>query len=184
MPVSASSPDPAYRILGIDPGSVRTGFGLIRVDGQRLHLVVAGAISPRDACSMPERLAMIFEKLEQVIQEGQPREVAVESLFHAKNARSALLLGHARGVALLAAARRDLPLFEYAPQEVKKALVGTGRAEKQQVQVMVKLLLGLAEPVRPLDASDAVAIAICHAHSRRLRTIGVAATHAAPGSMR
>jgi len=117
---------------------------------------------------MTERLARIHRGLVEVLAQHRPHEVAVESLFQARNARSALLLGHARGVALLAVAQHGLGVFEYAPRAVKKALVGTGGAEKHQVQTMVSLVLGLSEPVRPLDASDGLAIAICHAHSRRL----------------
>jgi crossover junction endodeoxyribonuclease RuvC len=159
------------RILGIDPGSIRTGFGLIEEHAGRIRLLDAGAIGIGSGAPLADRLKHIFAELEKIFERGQPHEVAIESLFHAKNARSALLLGHARGVAILAAARRDVAVFEYAPQEVKKALVGTGRAEKHQVSSMIQLLLSLEHPLKPFDASDGTAVAICHAHSRRLRQL-------------
>ena len=158
----------AVRILGIDPGSVVTGFGIIDLERGKLRLVCAGAIQCASDSPLPDRLVRIFAGIDEVAEEHRPHEVAMESLFYAKNARSALLLGHARGVALLAVARRHLSVHEYAPREVKKALVGYGDADKKQVEHMVRLLLTVTQPIRPLDASDGLAIAICHAHSRRL----------------
>jgi crossover junction endodeoxyribonuclease RuvC len=171
-PTSATPEASGIRVLGIDPGSHRTGYGLVEEHRGRLHLVAAGAIAANPGLALGPRLLSIYEGLERVLEDGHPQEVAVEGLFHAKNARSALLLGHARGTALVAVARRQLPVFEYAPREVKKALVGTGTAEKHQVEAMVRVLLGLTSPVRPHDAADGVAIAICHLHSRRLRRLG------------
>jgi crossover junction endodeoxyribonuclease RuvC len=152
------------RIFGIDPGSVRTGFGCVESDGSRHRLVRCGAITAPPRLSFPERLHRIHTALVEMLAECRPDAVAVESLFHAVNARSALQLGHARGIALLAATQAGLAIAEYSPAEVKRAVVGYGRAEKQQVQRMVTLLLGLAEPPEPFDASDALAVAICHVH--------------------
>jgi crossover junction endodeoxyribonuclease RuvC len=153
------------RIVGIDPGSERTGYGCVETDGRRHRLVTCGAITAAAADAFPARLARIHRELAAVFAKTRPDCVAVESLFHAVNARSALKLGHARGVALLAAVQAGCPIVEYTPAEVKRAVVGYGRAEKRQVQQMVKLLLGLAQPPTPFDASDALAVAICHMHS-------------------
>ena len=153
------------RIFGIDPGSDRTGYGCIETDGSRHRIVVAGAIKTAALASFPEKLLKIHTGLTALLLECRPDCVAVESLFHAANARSALKLGHARGVAILAAVEAALPVAEYTPAEIKRAVVGYGRAEKQQVQQMVKLILGLAALPEPHDAADALAVAICHAHS-------------------
>jgi crossover junction endodeoxyribonuclease RuvC len=157
------------RIFGIDPGSERTGYGCVESDGRRHRLIVSGAITARPADSFPQRLAAIHRDLAKLLAVCRPDCVAVESLFHAVNARSALKLGHARGVAILAAVESGCPVVEYTPAEVKRAIVGYGRAEKHQVQQMVKLLLGLSEPPSPYDAADALAIAICHSHSAPIR---------------
>lgn len=153
------------RILGIDPGSVRTGYGCIETDGSRSHMVCSGVIGASARTPFPDRLLAIHASLTRTIAESRPTCVAVESLFHALNARSAFALAHARGVILLAVSQAGLPIVEYAPSEVKRAVVGYGRAEKHQVQHMVRLLLGLAEPPTPFDVADALAIAICHAQS-------------------
>ncbi len=153
------------KVFGIDPGSERTGYGCIDTDGSRHALVVCGAIAtPRNA-RLPDRLLIIHRELGRLLAECRPDCVAVENLFHAVNVRSALTLGHARGVALLAAIEGGYPIAEYAPAEIKRAVVGYGRAEKHQVQEMVRLLLGLAEAPEPNDAADALAVAICHVHS-------------------
>jgi crossover junction endodeoxyribonuclease RuvC len=152
------------RIFGIDPGSVRTGYGCVESDGTRHHLVLCGAISAPARLPFPDRLLKIHEELRVLIAECRPDGVAVESLFHAVNARSALQLGHARGVALLTASQAGVPIAEYTPAEIKRAVVGYGRAEKPQVAQMIRLLLGLAEAPQPLDVSDALAVAICHLH--------------------
>lgn len=153
------------RIFGIDPGSQRTGYGCVETDGRVTRLVICGAISASAADPFPQRLARIHRELLAVIAGCKPDCVAVESLFHAVNVRSALMLGHARGVAVLAAVEAGCPVVEYTPAEIKRAVVGYGRAEKHQVQQMIKLLLGLAEPPSPHDAADALAVAICHLHS-------------------
>jgi crossover junction endodeoxyribonuclease RuvC len=154
------------RIFGIDPGSERTGYGCVETDGRRHHLIACGAIKVSAADTFPQRLARIHRELASLLASHQPQCVAVESLFHAVNARSALKLGHARGVAILAAVEAGCDVVEYTPAEIKRAVVGYGRAEKHQVQQMIKLLLGLAKAPAPHDAADALAVAICHLHSR------------------
>jgi crossover junction endodeoxyribonuclease RuvC len=153
------------RIFGIDPGSVRTGYGCVETDGRAVRLVTCGAIAAAAEDEFPLRLARIHRELSSLIEGCQPDCVAVEGLFHATNVQSALKLGHARGVAILAAVEAGCPVVEYAPAEIKRAVVGYGRADKHQVQQMIKLLLGLAEPPSPHDAADALAVAICHLHS-------------------
>ena len=150
------------RIFGIDPGSVRTGYGCVQSDGSRHKLVCFGAISAPAGASFPVRLKAIHVGLVALIAEHRPDFIAIEDLFHAKNVRSALKLGHARGVALLAAMEAGVPIAEYAPSEIKQAVVGYGRAEKSQVQHMVQMLLGLTEAPTPHDAADALAVALCH----------------------
>jgi len=152
------------RIFGIDPGSVRTGYGCVDTDGTRHRLVMCGALATSSTASVPERLRTIHDGLSDLLRECSPECVAIESLFHARNVRSALLLGHARGVAVLAAVKAGLPMAEYSPTAIKVAVTGYGRAEKSQLQHMIKLLLGLDTVPTPHDASDALAVAICHAH--------------------
>ena len=155
------------RVFGIDPGSDRTGYGCIDSDGRRHRLVVCGAIRARLADKFPDKLAAIHRTLSELIAECHPDCVAIENLFHAANVRSALKLGHARGVAMLAAVEAGLSVVEYTPAEIKRAVVGYGRAEKPQVGQMVKLLLGLDAIPSPHDAADALAVAICHLHAGR-----------------
>lgn len=154
------------RIFGIDPGSERTGYGCVETDGRRHHLVVCGAITAGPAADLPQRLARIHSELTALLAASRPDCVAIENIFYANNARSALKLGHARGVAMLAAVQAGCAVVEYTPTEIKRAVVGYGRAEKPQVQQMVKLLLGLDAPPSPHDAADALAVAICHLHSQ------------------
>jgi crossover junction endodeoxyribonuclease RuvC len=153
------------RIFGIDPGSERTGYGCVETDGCRHHLVACGAIAARPGDTFPNRLARIHAELSTLLASYRPDCVAIENLFHAINVRSALKLGHARGVAMLAAVEAGCQVVEYTPAEIKRAVVGYGRAEKQQVGQMVKLLLGLTTAPSPHDAADALAVAICHLHS-------------------
>ena len=153
------------RIFGIDPGSGRTGYGCVETDGRRYQLVTCGAITAIATDSFPQRLARIHRELTRLLATCRPECVAVENLFHGVNARSALTLGHARGVAMLAAVEADCEIVEYTPAEVKRAVVGYGRADKRQMQQMIKMLLGLDKPPSPHDAADALAIAICHLHS-------------------
>jgi crossover junction endodeoxyribonuclease RuvC len=154
------------KIFGIDPGSERTGYGCVETDGSRHRMVVCGAIRAPAHATFPQRLLVIHTRLAALLVECRPDAVAIENLFHATNVRSALKLGHARGVAMLAAVEAGVPVVEYTPAEIKRAVVGYGRADKQQVQQMVKLLLGLAEVPSPHDAADALAVAICHVHAQ------------------
>ncbi len=150
-------------ILGIDPGSRCTGYGLIERSGNRHRLLDAGAIhTPRDA-DLPARLRVIHEALTEIIESRPPDAAAIEDVFNARNARSSLILGQARGAAMLAAALNDIPVAEYAPREVKLALTGNGAATKEQVRFMVQRLLGLDKAPASTDASDALGIALCHA---------------------
>jgi crossover junction endodeoxyribonuclease RuvC len=153
------------RVFGIDPGSDRTGYGCIDSDGRRHRLVICGAIKAGAADSFPDKLAAIHRTLSAMLAQYRPECVAIENLFHATNVRSALKLGHARGVAMLAAVEAGLPVIEYTPAEIKRAVVGYGRAEKPQVGQMVKLLLALDSVPTPHDAADALAVAICHLHA-------------------
>lgn len=163
------------RVLGIDCGTEYTGFGIVELaQSGRLHCLTCGAIklSPRE--SLPARLQRIYIRLQELIREHQPDQVAIEDVFYALNVKSALKLGQVRGVAMLAAAVAGLKVAEYAPLSIKSAVVGYGKAEKQQVQSMVTRLLALAEPPESADASDALAIAICHLHTAAtLRRQGV-----------
>ena len=154
------------RVFGIDPGSERTGYGCVETDGRRHRLVTCGAIAASAGDSFPARLARIHRELLARLAECRPELVVVENVFYAANARSALKLGHARGVAILAAVEAGCEVLEYTPAEVKRAVVGYGRADKRQVQQMIKLLLGLEKAPTPHDAADALAVAICHVHSR------------------
>jgi len=155
-------------VLGIDPGTAITGYGLVKGEDDDLTLVAYGAITTSSDWPLPERLQRIHRELTAVIEDRQPTAVAVEELFFSKNVRTALSVGQARGVALLAAANAGLPIHEYTPLQVKQAIVGYGRATKDQVQQMVKMLLGLDSVPQPDDAADAIAVAICHIHSAKL----------------
>jgi crossover junction endodeoxyribonuclease RuvC len=159
------------RVLGIDPGTAITGWGLIEGEGQSLQLVGYGAITTAAKTPLPTRLQQIYRGLMNLMAEYRPEAVAVEELFFGHNVRTALVVGQARGVTLLAIADAGLPMYEYKPLEVKQAVAGYGRADKGQVQSMVRLLLNLAEVPRPDDAADALAVAICHAHSARLKAL-------------
>ena len=154
-------------VLGIDPGSVISGFGVIRIDGSRLTVIEAGVVRTPARLAFEQRLLKIHEGLVEVIQRSNADEAAVESVFHAKHAASALKLGQARGVALLAVVQAGLPLHEYPPARVKQAVTGNGRAAKDQVKMMVETLLGQRFDL-PADATDALAVAICHAHASPL----------------
>ena len=155
------------RILGIDPGSRVTGFGVLDLVGDRPKYVACGSVGSTDG-SFPERLRQIFDAVSQIVAEYRPDIVAIESVFMHKNASSALKLGHARSAALCATFEFDVEVFEYAPREIKQAIVGTGAATKEQVQHMVVALLSL-DAVPAADASDALATALCHAHQHRVR---------------
>ena len=162
------------RILGIDPGSRATGYGVIEKEGNRLIHIDNGVIRPPEKAGLPERLLAIFTDLAAIIDKYSPQAAAIEQVFMSQNAQSALKLGQARGAALLAMAQAGLEIGEYSPMQVKSAVVGYGRAAKSQVQQMVKALMNLPE-IAQEDASDALAVAICHAHSMNLhRQLAVA----------
>lgn len=154
--------------LGIDPGTAICGYGLVAEEGTALRLVAYGAITTTARQPMAERLLQIYHELGKIISLYGPTEMAVEELFFNKNVRTALQVGQARGVVLLAAAEGTLPVAEYTPLQVKLALVGYGRAEKRQVQEMVRMMLRMPDIPRPDDAADALAVAICHLHARQV----------------
>lgn len=154
----------ATRILGIDPGSRFMGYGLIEIDGSRMHYLDANRLVLGNA-PFTERLLKIDAFLSQYLEKALPNEAAFEGIFHQKFADAAIKLGHARGVAIVACARFGIPLFEYSPTDVKQSVTSFGHAEKTQVAQMVRILLGI-QLQWPVDASDALAIAICHAHRR------------------
>jgi crossover junction endodeoxyribonuclease RuvC len=167
------------RVLGIDPGSRITGYGVVEQDGSRLVHVDNGAIFTDSAADFPGRLKQIFDGLSAVIAEYRPDQVAIENIFFSTNAQSALKLGQARGAAIVAAVHAGLPVAEYSALQVKQAVVGRGKAEKVQVQKMLKALLGLPETAQA-DASDALAVAVCHLNSYGLtRKTGPAASRQA-----
>lgn len=155
------------RILGIDPGSRITGYGLIELDRGQVRYVACGTIRTNQKLPFAHRLNEIFEGLNEVIQMHRPAVAAVEDVFLATNPRSALKLGHARGAAVVAAMQNGLMVYDYSPRQVKQAVVGYGQAEKSQVQHMIRVLLGLAAAPSP-DAADALAVAICHANQFRI----------------
>jgi crossover junction endodeoxyribonuclease RuvC len=157
------------KILGIDPGSRITGYGIINQIGNRLLHIDNGAIHTDCHKDFPMRLQKIFRDLTDVIEQHKPDAVAVENIFFATNAQSALKLGQARGAAIVAGVNAGLPVFEYTALQVKQAVVGHGRASKDQVQKMIKILLNLPE-IAQEDASDALAVAVCHAHSSGLNS--------------
>lgn len=158
-------------VLGIDPGTAITGWGIVERDGDSLTLRDYGTVTTSQDAPLPERLQVIYQELGQIIERHQPDAAAVEKLFFSKNVRTALGVGQARGVVLLALADAGLPLHEYTPLEVKQSVSGYGRASKEQVQKLVQILLGLDFLPEPDDAADAIAVAICHLHSARLQAM-------------
>ena len=156
------------RILGIDPGSQATGFGLVEAGARGIQPVDFGRVRPDSHLDLPDRLLFIHGELTRILAAHRPDVVAVETAFYHKNARSTLVLGHVRGVVILAARELGLPVAEYAPREIKMAVTGSGDAAKEQVAFMVRGLLGLAE-TPAADAADALAVALCHWHRERVR---------------
>src|SRR5579872_36334 len=165
MPMSAQPIRPPVRILGIDPGLRRTGWGVIEVDGNRLIYIGCGSVEPAEDLPLANRLLAIHEGLAAVLADFRPVEAAVEQTFVNKDGVATLKLGQARGVAMLAPAMFGIPVCEYAPNQVKKTVVGAGHADKNQIMVMLKILLPKAAP-QSADAADALAVAITHAHHR------------------
>lgn len=154
-------------ILGLDPGTATTGYGIVQVHNRGIRGICYGVITTPAHMEMSKRLKIIFEDLGDIITRFKPDEVAIEKIFFGTNVTTAITVSQARGILLLQAENFGLTIAEYTPIEVKKALVGTGKAEKKQVQYMVQSFLGLKEIPKPDDAADALAIAICHAHSRK-----------------
>lgn len=165
------------KILGIDPGYARMGWGVVNMKGNSFSPVSYDSILTYPDMEMPERLQMLYQFLMQTIETYRPEAAAIEELFFNTNAKTAILVGQARGVAILACVNSGLPIYEYTPLQIKQALVGYGRAEKTQVQMMVKTILGLSTVPKPDDTADALAAAICHGHSagsaNRLRNLNL-----------
>jgi crossover junction endodeoxyribonuclease RuvC len=159
------------RVIGIDPGTAITGWGIVEDSNHQLHRIAGGVVTTPAGMPLPQRLQIIYRELARIAAEWQPDSAAIEELFFSKNAKTALAVGHGRGAAMLAMANANLPIFEYKPLEVKQAITGHGGADKKQIQQMVKLLLELDDIPRPDDAADALAVAICHLHSARLRQL-------------
>jgi crossover junction endodeoxyribonuclease RuvC len=162
------------RILGIDPGLRRTGWGVVALDGNRLSFLACGSLMTDEKAELAARLLTIHDGLRRVVDEHAPHEAAVEATFVNKDASATLKLGQARGIAMLVPAMSGLPVAEYAPNLVKKTIVGAGHCEKAQIRMMIGVLLPKADP-QSEDAADALAIAVCHAHHRRSRVLKVAA---------
>lgn len=152
-------------ILGIDPGIAILGYGLVRYEANKFTVVDYGAVTTNAGTQMSKRLTRLYDGLIDIIESHKPDAFAVEELFFNKNIKTALTVGHARGVAVLAGAKSGVPTYEYTPLQVKQAVVGYGRADKCQVQQMVKILLNLKEVPKPDDVADALAVAICHGNS-------------------
>jgi crossover junction endodeoxyribonuclease RuvC len=152
------------RTLGVDPGTALLGYGIVESEPEA-RLITYGVIETESRTPMPERLLILFDGVNDLVARFHPDVVAVEQLFFARNATTAIAVGQARGVVLLAAAHAAIPVFEYSPTEVKQAIVGYGRAEKRQMQEMVRLILNLDFPPQPDDAADALAVALCHAQT-------------------
>ncbi|MBQ9961621.1 MAG: crossover junction endodeoxyribonuclease RuvC [Firmicutes bacterium] len=159
------------RILGIDPGYAILGWGVIDVIGNRFSVVDYGAITTDTSMNMPCRLEALYDGLTEIMSKYQPDEASIEELFFNSNAKTAILVGEARGVAVLACQKGNLKINEYTPLQIKQALVGYGRADKQQIQYMVKTMLNLKAAPKPDDTADALAAAICHAHSANTKNI-------------
>lgn len=155
-------------IMGIDPGFAITGYGIVKYEGNKFSVIDYGAITTEASMKLPQRLLLLSNRLDELIAKYKPDAISIEELFFNKNIKTALTVGHGRGVAVLAAAKSGIEVFEYTPLQVKQSVVGYGRAEKSQIQQMIKLILNLDEIPKPDDVADALAVAICHAHSYRM----------------
>ncbi|ODM25980.1 crossover junction endodeoxyribonuclease RuvC [Clostridium sp. Bc-iso-3] len=160
-------------IMGIDPGFAITGYGIVKYEGNRFTSVDYGAITTESSMDLPKRLLILYNGLKEIIEKYRPEAISIEELFFNKNIKTALAVGHGRGVAVLAAAQSGVEVFEYTPLQVKQSIVGYGRAEKTQVQQMVKAILNLPAIPKPDDVADALAVAVCHAHSYRMMGYGL-----------
>lgn len=158
-------------IMGIDPGFAITGFGVVEYKGNKFSVLDYGAITTDASMKMSQRLLILHNRLEEIIYKHKPDAIAIEELFFNKNIKTALTVGHGRGVAVLAAAQSGVEIFEYTPLQVKQSVVGYGRAEKAQIQQMVKAILNLSAIPKPDDVADALAVAICHGNSHRMGSI-------------
>ena len=156
-------------ILGIDPGSLNCGYGILQIEKRRIIAAGCDVIQVKSTLSLPDRLKIIYEEISRVIAEYKPDIAAVESIFYGKNVRSAFTLSHARGVILLSLAQADIPVMEYSPREVKKSVVGNGNASKEQVEYMVKKIVNLKNKPTTQDATDAMAVALCQYNKERFR---------------
>ncbi len=159
-------------IMGIDPGFAITGYGIVKYEGNKFSVIDYGAITTEAGMLLPKRLLHLSERLEELIGRYKPDAISIEELFFNKNIKTALTVGHGRGVAVLAAARSGIDVFEYTPLQVKQSVVGYGRAEKAQIQQMIKIILSLPAIPKPDDVADALAVAVCHGHSFRMVKLG------------
>ena len=158
-------------VLGIDPGLLQTGYGLIKVGSKNNQVIDYGTISPNSKDKLALRLIVIYNDLLSIINEYKPSVMAIEEVFYGKNVKSALLLGHARGVSMICAAKYNIPVFEYSARKVKQSITGNGNAHKSQVKFMIMKELNLKQFNAPIDASDALAIALCHMYQVRLEEL-------------
>ncbi len=158
-------------ILGLDPGTATTGYGIIEEKGGNLSLIDYGVILTKTDHTLEQRLEILYDQLSDIIDEYNPDEIAIEELFFSSNVKTAMSVGHARGVILLATQKAGIPMSEYTPNQVKNGICGYGGADKKQVQKMVQMLLKLSETPQPDDAADALAIAICHSSCRKFNSI-------------
>lgn len=156
------------RIIGIDPGIAILGFGVVEYINNKFKVIDYGAITTTPKNKLPERIEIIYDSLEEILEKYKPDAIAYEELFFNSNAKTAIAVGQARGAAILCAQKKKLNIYEYTPLQVKQAVVGYGRADKKQVQTMVKMLLNLKDVPKPDDVADALAIAICHGHSSHM----------------
>jgi crossover junction endodeoxyribonuclease RuvC len=159
------------RVLGIDPGTLNLGYGVVDEDAGEMAMVDCGVVSLSSKVPVEQRLSSLYKKLVEIVARHQPDEVAIEEPFVAGNVRSALAIGRAQAIAMLAAANKNLPVFRYLPTQVKQQVTDYGGSSKEQVQEMVRLQLGLAEPPQPSDAADALAVAICHLHQKHIEIL-------------
>lgn len=156
-------------ILGIDPGIAIMGYGLINLDGNRIQVIENGVLTTSSKTPTPKRLKILYDNLEKIIEEHRPDEFAIEELFFNQNVKTAITVGHARGIQILCAENNNLPIYEYTPLQIKQAITGYGRASKKQMQLTVATLLNLKEIPKPDDAADALAVALCHGLSQRFK---------------
>jgi len=159
------------RVLGIDPGTLNLGYGVVDEEGGTMTMVACGVLSQPSKVPVERRLSFLYKELVEIVARYKPDEVAIEEPFVAGNARSALAIGRAQAIAILAAANKNLPIFRYLPAQVKQQVTNYGGSDKEQVQEMVRLQLGLAQPPQPSDAADALAVAICHLHQRHIERL-------------